>query len=257
MPLNNQKLSQKTTLYNVLQALKDTINYNMNCVKVATVISYDPTTLTAKCRVNNKRLRQLKQDGNQVLENYPDIYARVHFFGWGNIGAVYPIEAGMEGILLFNDRELQTWYMTSEAGKLAYDRCHDLTDAIFICGLHSQPKLELVPFIEACLHVYYKGSDVQIKDESIETNTKEYTLNAENSLKENTKEFEIKADTSYKLQTTTQTEVATTRSITATTTHNGTLTATILNDNTAATGSFTSSDGKIITVVNGIVRSIV
>ena len=171
MPLNNQALSHQTTIYDLLQALKDTINYNMNCVKVATVLSFDPEKLTVKCRVNNKRLRQLKKDGNQILEDYPDIFAKVHFFGWGEIGSIYPIEPGMEGLLLFNDRELQTWYLTGEGGKLAYDRCHDLSDALFICGLHSQPNIPLVPFIEACLHIYYKGSDVQIKDNSITTNT--------------------------------------------------------------------------------------
>ena len=167
MPLNNQGLSHKTTLYNVLQALKDTINYNMNCVKIATVISFDKNTLTAKCRVNNKRLRQLKQDGNQILENYPDIFAKVHFLGWGDIGATFPVTEGMEGILLFNDRELETWYLTSEPGKLAYDRCHDLSDAIFICGLHSQPKLELLPYLENCLNLYYKQGSIQIQDGTV------------------------------------------------------------------------------------------
>ena len=257
MPLNNQGLSHKTTLYNVLQALKDTINYNMNCVKIATVISFDATTMTAKCRVNNKRLRQLKQDGNQVLENYPDIYAKVHFFGWGNIGANYPIEAGMEGILLFNDRELQTWYLTSEPGKLAYDRCHDLSDAIFICGLHSQPKIPLLPYIEACLHIYYKGSDIQIKDDSIEENTKDFKLNAENNIEENTKNYAINSSVKYDLKTITQTETATTRNITATTNHTGILNSTELNDLTAATGKLIDSYGKVIAeVVNGIVRVI-
>lgn len=272
MPLNNQSLSNNITMYSLLQALKDTINYNMNCVKVATVIEFNPELMTVKCRVNNKRLKQLKQDGNQILENYPDIYAKVHFFGWGNIGATYPIEPGMEGILLFNDRELQTWFMTSEPGKLAYDRCHDLTDALFICGVHSQPKIPLVPFIEECLHIYYKGSDFQIKNESvventkehtlnaedsIEENTKDYTLNAENSIEANTKDLTINADTSYTLNTTTKTEQATTRNITATTNHTGTITATQLNDTTAATNTFTTSDGKIVTVVNGIIRTIV
>ena len=242
MPLNNQSLSNKTTIYSLLQALKDTINYNMNCVKVATVVEFYPETLTVKCRVNNKRLKQLKNDGNQILEDYPSVYAKCHFFGWGNIGSIYPIEPGMEGILLFNDRELETWYLTGEPGKLAYDRCHSLTDALFICGVHSQPKIELVPFIEACLHIYYKGSDVQIKDESIETKTKEYKLNAE---------------TSYTLTTTTQNETATTRNITATTNHSGTFTATQLNDTTAATNTFATADGKIVTVVNGIIRTIV
>lgn len=167
MPLNNQTLSNNITMYSLLQALKDTINYNMNCVKVATVIEFNPELMTVKCRVNNKRLKQLKQDGNQILENYPDIYAKVHFFGWGDIGATYPIVAGMEGILLFNDRELQTWFMTGEAEKLAFDRCHDLTDALFICGVHSQPNIEKVPYLEECLNLFYKQGSIQINDGTI------------------------------------------------------------------------------------------
>lgn len=277
MPLNNQSLSNNVTLYSLLQALKDTINYNMNCIKVATVIEFNPELLTVKCRVNNKRLRQIKTDGNQILENYPDIYAKAHFFGWGDVGSIYPIEPGMEGLLLFNDRELQTWFMTSEPGKLAYDRCHDLTDALFICGLHSQPKIPLAPYLEACLHIYYKNSDIQIRDTSIIANTTDYTLNAKDTITENTTDYKIDSSSSYTLKTTTQEEECTTRTIkattnsltattnnltatsnniTATTNHTGTITATKLNDTTAATGSFTSSDGKTITVVNGIVRTI-
>lgn len=257
MPLNNGQATSTPTLLTAFKALEDCINYNMNCVKVATVVEFYPESLTVKCKVNNKRLLNLKDDGNQILQDYPDIYAKVHFFGWGDIGAIYPIEAGMEGLLLFNDRELETWYLTSEGGNLAYDRCHDLSDALFICGLHSQPKLPLVPFIEECLHIYYKGSDFQIKDEAITENTKEHTLNAEDSIEENTKDFTINADTSFTLNTATQTENATTRNITATTNHTGTITATQLNDTTAATNTFTTSDGKIVTVVNGIVRTIV
>ena len=242
MPLNNQALTNKTDLYSVLIALKDLINYNMNCVKIATVISFDKETLTAKCRVNNKRLRQLKNDGNQILENYPDIYAKVHFFGWGDIGSVYPIEEGMEGLLLFNDRELETWYLTGDGGNLAYDRCHDLTDAIFICGLHSKPNIPLLPYIEACLHIYYKNSDFQLKEDYIESNTKN---------------FIIKSESTYSLETTTQTEKANTRNITATTNHTGTITATQLNDTSAATGNIVDSNGKVLAnVVNGIVRTI-
>lgn len=233
MPLNNQALSQKTTIYSLLKAMKDTINYNMNCVKVATVVEFNPELLTVKCRVNNKRQKQLNTQGNQIIENYPDVFAKVHFFGWGDVGSVYPIEPGMEGLLLFNDRELESWFLTGENEKLAYDRCHDLSDALFICGLHSQPKIPLVPYLEACLHIYYKNSDIQIRDESIIVNTKDCTLNTQNN-----------------------TLIATSNNITATTNHTGTLTATQLNDTTAASGTFESADGKIITVANGIIRRI-
>lgn len=202
MPRNNETLTNKPSLYSVLNTLKDCINYNLDCVKVATVLEFNPALMTVKCRVNSKRMVKLKQDGNQVLKSYPDIYAKCHFFGWGNIGSVYPIEPGMEGLLLFNDREIETWFTTSDGGNLAYDRCHDLTDALFICGLHSQPKIPLLPFIEECLHIYYKGSDFQIKDESVTENTKEHTLNAEDSIEENTKEKTVNAETSIEENTT-------------------------------------------------------
>lgn len=254
MPLNNQQLSHQTTIYDLLQALKDTINYNMNCVKVATVLEFDPELMTVKCRVNNKRLKQLKQDGNQVLENYPDIYAKAHFFGWGDVGSVYPIEPGMEGLLLFNDRELETWFMTSEPGKLAYDRNHDLTDALFICGLHSQPKIPLLPYLEACLHIYYKNSDIQIRDTSITTNTTDNTLNCTNNTINTT---------NHNINSTTNTIISTTTNITSlvniigNTTIEGNTISTVLEDATAATGQIIDSEGKVLAdVVKGIVRRI-
>lgn len=226
MPLNNGQATSKSTLLNAFEALKDCINYNMNCVKVATVVSFDETTLKAKCRVNNKRLKGLQSDGNQILTDYPYIIANVCFFGWGDVGASHPVVEGMEGILLFNDRELETWFLTGDGGNLAYDRCHDLTDALFICGVQSQPNISLVQYLTNAIKIYYKTSNIQIAENQIDLNTATYNV------------------------------TATTQNITATTNHNGTLTATQLNDSTGANGSFISDDNQKITVVNGIVRTI-
>ena len=178
MPLNNQSLSHEVTIYNLLQALKDTINYNLNCVKVATVLEFNPELMTVKCRVNNKRLRQLKKDGNQVLEDYPDIYAKVHYIGWGDIGITHPINMGMEGILLFNDREIQTWFTTGKGGKLAYDRCHDLTDALFICGIQSKPQMSLVQYLATCINIYYESTNIQTSCSDVTINTVNTNINS-------------------------------------------------------------------------------
>lgn len=226
MPLNNGQATSKPSMLNAFKALEDCINYNMNCVKVATVLSFDSDTLTAKCRINNKRLKGLQKDGNQILQDYPDIYAKVCFFGWGDIGASHPVVEGMEGILLFNDRELETWFLTGNSGNLAYDRCHDLSDALFICGIQSQPNISLVQYLENALSIYYKTSNIQLLENEIDLNTTTYNISA------------------------------TTQNIAATTIHTGTFSATELNDTTAANGTFTSADGKTITVVNGIIRTI-
>ena len=184
MPENFNQLTSKTTLLNVLEALKSNINYNLNCVKVATVEEFFPDNLTVSCKVTNKRVTGLKADGNQILQDYPLIYAKVHFLGWGNIGATYPISKGMEGLLLFNDRELETWFLTGTDGNLAYDRCHSLSDAIFICGLHSLPNM--IQILTDCFHLFYGASDIQIKDSSININTAKININGTPCVADNT-----------------------------------------------------------------------
>lgn len=239
MPINFNGKVNNIDLFSVTQALQDNINYNLNCVKVAKVVEFNAETLTVACRVMNKRLVQLQNDGNQVLEEYPLIYARVHFFGWGDVGATYPIEVGMEGILLFNDRELQTWFLTGDNGNLAYERCHDLTDAIFICGVHSMPYM--IQLAEACLNLFYKQSNIAISDEKIITNTKTDEINCEE----------------YSLNCTNAKTEAQNVNIKGLTKITGTLTADGISDTTGASGQFISQDNKRIVVQNGIIKQII
>jgi len=180
MPLNNQILTSKPSMYNVLEALRENINYNLNCVKVAIVESFNPDNLTVACRVANKRVIGLKDDGNQILQDYPLIYAKVNYFGWGSAGATFPIQKGMEGILLFNDRELETWFLTGDGGNLAYDRNHNLSDAIFVCGVHSVP--HMIQIALNSLHWYYYNSDVQICPAEQIINTTGITANLDESM---------------------------------------------------------------------------
>lgn len=175
MPLDNLQLRSKSTIYNLMEAVKDNINYNLNCIKVATVDTFFPDNLTVSCRINNKRLIKINDDGNQVLQDYPLIYAKVHFLGWGDVGATYPVTKGMEGFLLFNDREIETWFISGQSGNLAYDRCHDLSDAIFICGVHSVPNM--ITILTDCFHLFYKESDIQIAQSSITHNSVTHTFN--------------------------------------------------------------------------------
>jgi len=216
MPLNNNLFSTKTTLKHVLDSLRDNINYNLNCVKIATIESFNPDDLTVCCKVTNKRLRQLKDDGSQILQDYPLIYAKVHYLGWGDVGATFPITQGMEGILLFNDRELETWFLTGQSGNLAYERCHDLSDAIFICGVHSLPNM--IQLVADCFNIFYKTTSIQLSETGIAANG----------------------------------DISQTGNITST----GTVTGASLVDTSGATGTFTTNDGKTVTVTNGIIKSI-
>lgn len=220
----NQNANKKD-LFSVMEALKNNIACTINCVKVASIVSFDSETMISCCQIKNKRLLALKNDGNQELADYPLIYAKTYFLGWGDIGITHPITEGMEGILLFNDRELETWYITGEAGNMAYDRTHDLSDAIFICGLCSQPNLTLLQYLENCLHLYYKATSLQLFENKIDINTT--TTNIVSDI----------AQTGNNVIT-------------------GTLMADGISDTTGATDTFLSDDNKLVTVVNGIIKSI-
>lgn len=209
------QLSGEPDLTTVLKSVINKVGLELNCVRVGIIQSFNPDDLTAEVLIANKKSLGLNKNGTQKTRNYAVITAKICYccpF------ITYPIAQGEECILLFNDRELESWFISGEIQPEAYQRMHDLTDCIAIVGLRSLAKM--ITIMADTLHVFYGNSDVQIKSDSITANTTEVSINA------------------------------------PTITASGTLTAQTLNATSAASGTFTSSNNKTITVVNGIITSI-
>ena len=210
-------LRNEPDLMSVLMSFEKMLKYNkINCVRVGIVDEYDKDNRTAKVTIANKLVIGQNDDGSQITQNYAPIYAKVLFFGWGDIGITHPIKQGMEGILLFNDREIESWFINGNINNLAYTRAHSKTDAIFICGLLSLPNM--IATLTDCLNLFYKTTYLRLKEAGIEING----------------------------------NTALTGNLTST----GTITGASLVDTSGATGTFASDDGKTITVTNGIIKSI-
>lgn len=262
MSLNYNYILPNSELTQLTNSLKENINKELNCCKVAKIIEFNPIDFTVKCKIMNKKLMGINKDGSQKLNDYPIVYARLHNIGYGNVGITHHIQEGQEGILLFNDRELETWFLTGDTGLLKYDRMHDLTDALFICGFHSVPNVPLIQYIEECLHLYYGiNSDIQIKEENIDINSKEINITAEETLNENSKEINVEAENNInekatKLNIEAETNITGNTTITGNVSVTGTFQANGVSDLTAFNGVFTTGEGKIATVVNGIIKSI-
>lgn len=252
---------RNSDLAQTLEAVKTNVKYNLNCIKIAIVEEFRPETMEVQCRIANKKLIRLNSDGSQVLEDYPLITARCHFFGWGDIGATYPITQGMEGFLLFNDRELESWFVNGGVNQLAYTRCHDLTDAIFICGIHSKPNV--IDILLDCLHLYNKETEIQLQEEKIIANTTDIETTATNSIKETSKDKNIDLSNDLAIKANNLAIEANNVNITNTATNitgevtiTNNVVANSLHSTTSASGYFTTNDGKIVTVVDGIVTTI-
>lgn len=164
--LNYELLTQEPTLLNILNAFKDKLLYNeINCCRIAIVDEFYGNSLQAKVNIANKMVIGMKEDGSQIIQDYAPITAKICF---ANNGISFPLKKGDCGLLLFNDRELESWYINGDINQLAYDRSHSITDAIFIAGMFSQPSISNAQFIENCLHLFYGNKGIKITNNGIE-----------------------------------------------------------------------------------------
>lgn len=164
--LNYELLTQEPTLLNILNAFKDKLLYNeINCCRIAIVDEFYGDSLQAKVNIANKMVIGIKEDGSQIIQDYAPITAKICF---ANNGISFPLKKGDCGLLLFNDRELESWYINGEVNQLAYDRSHSITDAVFIAGMFSQPNISNAQFIENCLHLFYGTKGIKITNNGIE-----------------------------------------------------------------------------------------
>lgn len=186
----------------------------LNCLRIATVEELHPEDLTVTVKLLNKRTIGQNSDGTPNVKDYAPIRAKICYC---NPFITNPIHIGDDCLLLFSDREIESWFINGDAQPVNYQRMHDLTDAFAIFGIRSLP--DMITLLTNCLHLFYGQSDIQIKDGQIDISA--LSLNIQGN-----------------------------------TTQTGNIQATNLSATAAATGIFATTDGKTVTVTNGIITSI-
>ena len=186
----------------------------LNCMRIGIVQEFYPDDLTVQVQIAGKRTIGLNPDGTQKVRDYAPIYAKICYC---NPFITYPIKKGDECVLLFADREIENWFINGDINPEGYSRMHDLTDAVALFGVRSLPNM--IQVLTDALHLYYGGSDIQIKDSEINITSPSIL-------------------------------------VTGNTTQTGNITATNLNATAAATGTFRTADSKTVTVTNGIITAI-
>ena len=177
-------------LTQTLAASGSKIAADINCMRIGVIQEFYPNNLTAKVKVVDKKLIAINRDGSQVLKEYPPIYAKVCYC---NPFATFPLTQGMECILLFNDRELETWFINGGSNIQAYPRMHDLTDAIAIVGIRSLP--QMIQILTDCLHLFYGQSDLQLKAEQTIIASPQVDINGTNAVNIDSSNITIDGDT--------------------------------------------------------------
>lgn len=116
----------------ILEAKRD-VKYSINCVQLGTIEAYTRATNMAKVSINFKR-----KLGDGSLADYPVLAdCPVFIPSGGNSALTFPITKGDQCIILFNDRNIDNWYLKGEVKEPATSRCHDIADGIVLVGIRN------------------------------------------------------------------------------------------------------------------------
>lgn len=164
MEINNKFNSMSNTpdLHTAVHTAINSNIQNLNCMRIGIVQEFYPEDLTVSVLIANKKEEKLNFNGTQNVRNYALIRAKVCYC---NPFETFPINAGDECILLFSDREIESWFINGEVNPIAYPRMHDLTDAVAIFGIRSLPKM--IEIATNCLHLFYASNSIKIGENDI------------------------------------------------------------------------------------------
>lgn len=129
-------------LIDVLNLLRKNIFFDLNCHHIGTVKSFDADAQTIVATINYTKTVFILNPNTQVYApqqlSYPPLLdVPVVCLGGGGFNLTFPIAVGDQCLLLFNDRSIDNWFQSGQAGVLNSARAHSLADALAIVGLNS------------------------------------------------------------------------------------------------------------------------
>jgi hypothetical protein len=127
-----------------MSAVITNVMQQMNCHAIATVNSFTQNAnglSTVNASMNySKTYWQQQADGSYTptLVNYPTLVdCPVIILGGGSTALTFPIQAGDQCLILFNDRDLNNWFAGARSGPVASARMHSFSDGIALIGFQT------------------------------------------------------------------------------------------------------------------------
>lgn len=147
MTQNINIIPNNPTLKDLLDFTKKDILLSLNCHHIGTIQSFDPDLQVAQVSINyTKTFLQVDSVGNNSVTStaYPTLLdCPVVCLGGGKGSLTFPIQAGDECLVIFNDRDLSNWFGGASGLPPNTGRLHAYTDAIALVGIRSLPNVLL------------------------------------------------------------------------------------------------------------------
>jgi hypothetical protein len=117
-------------LKDVLEDFQRNMFANFNCHSIGQIISFDNNNQTARIQI------QYKRNVNNNFVSYPVLVdCPCVILTGGSVSLRMPIKAGDSCLVLFNDRDIDNWFISGEENILNSERMHDLSDGIALVGI--------------------------------------------------------------------------------------------------------------------------
>jgi hypothetical protein len=114
---------------------------SINCVQIGTIEEYHAENNTAKVSINFKvKMKNGEDVSYPALDDCP-----VFVISGGDASLSMPITAGDTCLVLFNDKNIDDWYLTGKVSAPADNRIHSIADGIVLVGIRSLADLKVYP----------------------------------------------------------------------------------------------------------------
>jgi len=139
--------TSEINLTTLLDRMKRETMYAINCVMIGTIQSYNTATNMASISINFKR-----DMANGDVLKYPKLEdCPVFILHGGDAQISMPIGPGDQCLVLFNDRNIDDWYLSGEV-KVPHDtRCHNIADGIALVGIRNLKTAKFTPVNSICI----------------------------------------------------------------------------------------------------------
>lgn len=120
----------------IFDELKRDIQKSINCVQIGIVKAFDAATQKATVQIALKQVTSVDGLGVKTYTEYPlliDCPVMVLFGGVDFLSM--PVQVGDNCIVLFNDREIDNWFVSGGVQAPTTARVHDISDGIAIVGI--------------------------------------------------------------------------------------------------------------------------
>jgi len=144
----------------VFDNFKAEVFYGLNCHQVGRIVSYDITKRTASVQISVLRVLGDREVAYPLLTDCP-----VMFPAGGGAILSFPIKPGDLCLVLFNDRDLDTWFAEGSDSVPNTARAHSLSDGIALVGLGNlaRPLPGSTVGLQDVVSLQYNGSFIRIQ----------------------------------------------------------------------------------------------